>query len=188
MFVLVLALAFGAFIANPLTVGVRKYFVESAELGGSPDTAPFNLLAHAFKGQHYIEVVKPMFLRDVYIFLWSLLLIIPGIIKSYAYAMVPYILSDNPQIGTKRAIELSNEMTRGEKMDMFVLDLSFIGWYLLGLLACFIGIFFVNPYYNATHAELYRVLREKAFDDNLCSYEELGFASPEAEVADDIRY
>ena len=87
--------------------------------------------------------------------------------------MVPYILADNPNIGYNRAIELSNNMTKGQKFDMFILDLSFIGWYLLGSLLFFVGIFFVLPYENATKAELYLVLRQNALDNNYSSPEEL---------------
>jgi uncharacterized membrane protein len=87
--------------------------------------------------------------------------------------MVPYILADNPNIGSKRAIELSRNMTMGHKWDMFVLDLSFIGWYLLGLLALGVGILFVMPYENATNAELYLVLRNNATTSGYCSSGEL---------------
>lgn len=92
--------------------------------------------------------------------------------------MVPYILADNPNIGVKKAIALSNEMTLGHKFDMFVLDLSFIGWYLLGALAFGIGVFFVLPYENATDAELYLVLRKNALETNLCSSEDLLLTNP----------
>jgi uncharacterized membrane protein len=105
--------------------------------------------------------------------LWFLLLIIPGIVKYYAYRMVPYILADNPEINYKRALELSTRMTKGEKFDIFVLDLSFIGWYLLGTLAFVVGILFVMPYQNATEAELYIILRQNAIQNGFCTYEEL---------------
>ncbi|MFW5787658.1 MAG: DUF975 family protein, partial [Halanaerobiales bacterium] len=89
------------------------------------------------------------------------------------YKMVPYILADNPDIGASRAIELSNSMTDGEKWEMFFLDLSFIGWFLLGVLTFGIGWFFVQPYYDATYGELYLILREKALDLGLTTKEEL---------------
>jgi len=177
--VFIFAVAFKTFISNPIIVGGRKYFIEAAEAVNGEEQARFGLLGFGFKGNNYMEIVKPMFLVDLYVLLWTLALIIPGIIASYTYKMVPYILADNPNIGTKRALELSKQMTDGEKMDIFILDLSFIGWYLLGLLACCVGVLFVQPYYDSTQAELYRVLREKALDSNMCSFEELGFASPE---------
>ena len=98
---------------------------------------------------------------------------IPGIVKGYAYSMVPYILADNPNIGVSKAISLSNRMTHGHKLDMFILDLSFIGWYLLGMLAFFIGMVFVLPYENTTKAELYLILRQNVIDEGFCTEEEL---------------
>ncbi len=180
-----LSIVFNAFVTSPIEVGVRKYFITSAEIVDTGGLAEFNLIGHGFKGGTYMEVVKTMFIKNVYVFLWSLLLIIPGIIKGYSYAMVPYILADNPKIGVSRAIELSSEMTQNEKMDMFILDLSFFGWWILGFLACCIGVIFVNPYYYATHAELYRTLREKALDEDMCTYEELGFLESEDETTED---
>ena len=171
--------AFSVFISNPIEVGGKRFFTTQAEVAGTSDVAEFGLIGHGFKNGKYMNVVKTMFFRNLYIFLWGLLLIIPGIIKSYAYAMVPYLLADNPGMDSTRAIELSKEMTDGEKMDMFILDLSFIGWFLLGVLACCVGTLFVYPYYYATHAELYRTLREKTLAEGLCSYDELGFMAPE---------
>jgi uncharacterized membrane protein len=188
--VFLFALAFQVFLTNPFEVGTKRYFLTGGELAGDLDSPAFNLIGHAFKSGRYGNIVKTMFLKNLYQFLWSLLFIIPGIIKGYAYAMVPYILADNPEMEAGEAIELSKEMTNGEKMDMFILDLSFLGWWLLGLLACCIGVVFVQPYYMATHAELYRTLREKALDEGICSYEDLGFQSPEEDAVseDEIEY
>ena len=97
-----------------------------------------------------------------YIFLWSLLLAIPGIYKYYQYRFVPYIISDKPNLTAKNALAASREMTRGNKFKIFLLDLSFIGWYLLGLLALFVGVFFVMPYHEAAIAKLYNQLRDSS--------------------------
>ncbi len=107
--------------------------------------------------------------------LGSILLSIPVINRSYAYRMTPWILGDNPQIGRRRALRLSIAMTRGHKFEMFVLDLSFIGWFFLGVLACGVGILFVIPYYHAVQAELYAKLRDLSVDAGLSSMEEYGF-------------
>ena len=106
-------------------------------------------------------------------FLWFLLLIIPGIVAAYAYSMVPYILGDNPNIGYRRALQLSTEMTRGHKFHMFLLDLSFLGWLLLGVLALFIGVLFVMPYINASQAELYLMLRRNVIATGVSNNVEL---------------
>lgn len=166
--VIVLILAYRILIGYPLEVGGRKYFVQSAQCRDNKGCFSF-----AFYSQNYKGIVSTMLLKGVQNFLWYLLFIIPGIIKSYEYRMVPYILADNPNIGSKRAIELSRSMTMGHKWDMFVLDLSFIGWYLLGALALGVGVLFVMPYENATNAELYLVLRDNATTGGYCSSGEL---------------
>lgn len=165
---MVIFLLFRIFVGFVVEVGGRKFFVRAAE-----GECEVSYLGHYFKEGRYGGIIGTMLLRAIYIILWTLLLIIPGIVKSYAYRMVPYILADNPDIGASRAIELSNQMTNGEKWEMFVLDLSFIGWYLLGILALGIGVFFVMPYEDATKAELYLVLREKAVNKNYTSLDEL---------------
>lgn len=156
-----IALAMKIFIGFPLEVGGRKYFLLAAKARETGEFVPFNVIGAGFKGKVYKNILKTMFFRSLYIFLWSLLLIVPGIICSYKYTFVPYILAENPNISYQRALELSALMTQGEKMDMFILDLSFILWWLLGCITCFIGFIFINPYYNSTYAELYHVLKEK---------------------------
>lgn len=112
--------------------------------------------------------------------LGSILLSIPVINRSDAYRMVPWILGDNPEIGRRRSLRLSIAMTRGHKFEMFVLDLSFIGWFFLGVLACGVGVLFVIPYYHAVQAELYARLRTLSVDAGLASMEEYGFVRVDA--------
>jgi len=164
----VIFLLYRILIGYGLEVGGRRYFKQATQ-----SDVNMSYLGYAFKKDRYWDVVKSMLYRGVLTFLWFLLLIIPGIIKSYAYSMVPYILADNSNIGYQRALELSNNMTEGHKFDMFVLDLSFIGWYLLGGLLFGIGALFVRPYDDATKAELYMVLRDNAIQNGYCSQEEL---------------
>lgn len=168
LIVLAMLIAFRIFIGYALEVGGRRYFIQSAQYRDNKGCFGFG-----FDQENYMGIVKTMLVTSILIFLWTLLLIIPGIIKAYAYRMVPYILADNPNIGVREAIALSNEMTMGHKFDMFVLDLSFIGWYFLGSLAFGIGVIFVMPYENATNAELYLVLRRNALASNMCSREDL---------------
>jgi len=151
------SMAFIAFISNPLFVGQKRYFV----VGGLTGENKFGYLFSVFKRGEYLAVVKTMILKDLFVGLWTLLFIIPGIIKGYAWRMVPYILAQDPTMPYKEALQLSERMTDGEKLSMFVLDLSFIGWWLLGTLACGIGSLFVVPYYEATWTQLYFVLSEK---------------------------
>ncbi|NOU67140.1 DUF975 family protein [Paenibacillus sp. LMG 31461] len=162
------AAAFNIFVLAPFKVNMHQYFKQASQ-----GEADLNYLLYVFGKGRYMGAVAGMFWSALLNFLWYLLLIIPGIVKSYAYSMVPYILGDNPTIGRKRAVQLSNQMTRGHKWRMFVLDLSFIGWFLLGTLALGVGVLFVLPYYNSTKAELYVVLRQQALYDGRSTPEEL---------------
>ena len=175
-FVIGLVCAFGwsAFVVGPVTVGKNRYFMEHRAFGSK-----FERLFWAFRSGRYLNVVKIMFWREVKIFLWSLLLFIPGIIKSYQYYMIPYILAENPGMDSERAFEISKEMTDGEKFDIFWLGLSFFGWILLGTLACGIGVLFVEPYIQATFAELYQVMRDKVHNSGFSDYSELPGFFPE---------
>ena len=106
---------------------------------------------------------RKMWLAAGWLFLWTLLLIIPGIIKMYEYRFVPYILAENPDLNHNRVLDLSREMTAGEKMNIFILDLSFLGWFILGALFFGIGILFVQPYYDSVNAELYYKLKKNDY-------------------------
>lgn len=98
------------------------------------------------------------FLRGLYIFLWALLLVVPGIIAAYRYAMTPYILADHPEMTASEAIEQSKRIMDGHKGELFVLDLSFVGWNILAGLCWNLGFLFVNPYLNAAKTAFYRKL------------------------------
>lgn len=164
----IISMLISIFVFGPLEVGVQHYFTESTQMR-------FNLgnIFHGFTAGRYRNVVTAMFLRGIYEFLWTLLLIIPGIVKSYSYRMLPYLLSENPGIPPSRALEMSIAITDGHKWEIFVLDLSFIGWYLLGAIPFGIGILFVNPYYHTTQAQLYVALRAIALDRGILSLSEL---------------
>ncbi len=149
-------IALRIFLGYILEVGGRKYFIEL-----SRGNSEISFLLKYFDKKHYQNIIITLLYRGIYIFLWSLLLIIPGIIKMYQYRFVPYILAENPELKDNRALELSKEMTDGEKMDIFILDLSFLGWFFLGALFFGVGVLFVQPYYDAVNAELYQKLKSK---------------------------
>lgn len=96
------------------------------------------------------------FLRILYTTLWTLLFIIPGIVKSLSYAMTPFILEDHPEMTASEAIKASMKLMDGHKMDLFILGLSFIGWALLACLTMGIGFLFLDPYVHAARAAFYR--------------------------------
>lgn len=155
----VAAIVLQIFILEPLEVGAQRFFivnrVQDAELGE---------IGAAFRANGYLNVVKTQFLRYLYTFLWTLLFVIPGIVKSYEYRMIPYILAENPEIDTREAFRLSRNMMMGEKWNAFVLDLSFIGWHILSAFTCgILDVFYTNPYQACTNAELYDTLKSRMF-------------------------
>lgn len=113
-----------------------------------------NTFRHTFSG--YLRNVWAMFLMYLFVFLWALLLIIPGIIKSLAYAMTPFIIKDYPELSANQAINLSMKMMKGRKFDLFWLTLSFIGWMILCILTLGIGLFWFMPYWQTTLAAFYQ--------------------------------
>lgn len=158
------------FALNLLVVGSSHFFL-SARVTPTPD---INSVGFAFGNRRYGNVCKTMFLMRLFIYLWSLLFVIPGIYKSYQWRMVPYLLAENPEMDYKRALSLSAAMMDGEKMDAFVLDLSFIGWYFLSIFTCgILAIAYVEPYQEHTNAGLYIALREKAINNGLVHPSEL---------------
>ena len=154
--VLVVAACLRLLIFNSIEIGCRGFFARNTE---SP--ASLNELKRGFFP--YGRNVCAMLLRDLFLWLWSLLFIVPGVIKRYSYRMVPYILADDPAISPIEAINRSRKMMDGHKWNTFVLDLSFIGWDLLSILTLgLVGVFYADPYQFSTGAELYQVLKDKA--------------------------
>ena len=153
MVITAIALAFAAFLANPLELGARRFFLTNLNR-----SAEVREIGFAFD-HSYMNIVKTLFLRDIFVLLWSLLFIIPGIIKSYEYRMMPYILAEHPEMGARDVFEKSKEMMRGQKWKAFVLDLSFIGWEILSIFTVgLLHVFYVAPYRNMTEAALYEAL------------------------------
>lgn len=150
------AVVINAFLLNPLHVGLRKFFIDNS----SDERAGLNKnnIGLAFRSG-YMNIVGAMFTTGLFTVLWTLLLIVPGVIKSYEWRMVPYLLAENTEMTGAEARQKSSEMMNGSKMDAFVLDLSFIGWYLLGAITLGIAnLLWTNPYKAATDAELYLAL------------------------------
>lgn len=114
---------------------------------------------------------------DLWIFLWSLLFIIPGIIKSYSYSMAYFCLVHNPELSIRDALNESKRITDGYKMDLFIMDLSFLGWIILCFFSCFIGFIFLSPYQIQTKYIAYRFIKMQ-HDDNLDEHESLHEESP----------
>ena len=151
--VAVVAVVVQNFLYNPLEGGSARFYLTNLNA-----KAEVKELAYCYD-HGYLNVVKTIFFKDLYTILWSLLLIIPGIIKAYEYRMMPYILAEHPDMPTKQVFAESRAMMKGNKWKAFVLDLSFLGWDLLSILTLgILGIFYVNPYEKMTNAALYEAL------------------------------
>ena len=146
-----------ALVLNPIRISAMRFLLTNRVR----DDAELSLLDYAFK-HNYKNVIITMFFKDLYIFLWTLLFWIPGIVKSYEYRMIPYLLAENPLLSKEDAFRISKEMMDGEKWNAFVLDLSFFGWYLLSVFTCgILAVLYVSPYQLLTNTELYVALSLK---------------------------
>lgn len=152
-----LSILLNVFVFNPLQVGCQHWFIRSR----TEDNYNIGSVGFTFK-EGYGNVTKTMFLKQLYTFLWSLLFVFPGIVKSYEYRMIPYLLAENPYMSTDEAFARSRSMMDGEKWNAFVLDLSFIGWNILSAFTLgLVGLFYVAPYQAYTNMELYVTLCSK---------------------------
>ena len=144
-----------SFLLNPLEVGCSRFFRKN--IAGP---AEFKAIGEGFGD--YGHVFGTLFLRDLFLWLWSLLFVIPGIIKSYSYRMVPYILAEHPELSANEVITRSRKMMNGNKWQAFKLDLSFIGWILLGTVTLgIVQVFWTSPYMESAQAALYLKLRDE---------------------------
>ena len=159
--VILIVLVAKVFVGNLLKMGGYRFFIlnQTAQPG-------IGTLLDGSRSGHYVNIVLTMFLRDLFTTLWSLLLVVPGIVKHYEYLMVPYIIAENPAMDYKEAFQISKQMMDGEKMEAFIMDLSFLGWYLLSAVTCgLLAIFYVNPYVQASFAEMYTFNKQKAYQE-----------------------
>lgn len=154
MVILLLTLGFVA------EVGQSRFFLD-----GFKGDVNIGKLFSGFNSKEYLPIVKAQALAFLYIFLWTFVFIIPGIIKQYQYRYVPYLLAEDSTLSPREALDKSKELTRGHKWDIFVLDLSFILWNMLGIVTFGIAPLFVAPYVEATNARLYTILSDNSYDD-----------------------
>jgi uncharacterized membrane protein len=159
--VLVIWAIVGFIIGGAITLGYVKFnlnITDGKEVSFNDLFTQFDRIGAGFCMQ---------FLRGLYVLLWSLLLIIPGIIASYSYAMTPYIMAEHPEYGANEAITRSKEMMQGNKWRLFCMQFSFIGWILLSVLSLGIGLLWVRPYMEAANAAFYREVSETSLIENL---------------------
>lgn len=175
----IVGICFSILVTNVVTVGCNRYFLENRE-----HKTEIGQLFYGFKQGRYGSNVWIMFLKSLYIFGWSLLFVIPGIIKAYSYMLVPYILAENENLDKDRIFEMSKEMMNGHKMEAFVLELSFLGWAILSTITFgVVGVFYVNPYIHATMAEFYSAIKAEALQNGTVMPHELpGVSTPAPEM------
>ena len=147
-------------LALPLTWGFQTLFLGAVRGGEATAKDMFE----GYNKELFSRVLTTTLLYYVYVFLWSLLLLIPGCIKAYSYAMTPYILKDNPEMKNNAAIEESMRMMDGHKLELFMLDLSFIGWAILSILTCCIGFLWLVPYMNMARVNFYEDLKKASVE------------------------
>ena len=145
-------------LAGPISYGISKLFLRSARTGEQMDIAgAFDGFREDFGGNFLLCLMM-----GIFIFLWTLLFIIPGIVMGYAYSFAFYIKADHPDYGWKQCLDESRRITNGYKGDLFMLDLSFIGWYFVGALACGVGTLWVQPYAEMAKTLYYLELSARA--------------------------
>ena len=138
------------FVFNPLQVGCYGFFKENAG-GYDPD---LSILKTGFT--RYGHTFITLFLRDLFTMLWALLFIVPGFIKAYSYRMVPFILRDHPEMTAREVITESRRLMDGHKWNVFLFDLSYIGWFLLGMITLgLVNVFWTGPYRQNANAAIY---------------------------------
>ena len=158
------------FIIIPMILGLICHFT-MVFYGGYPQ---FSTMFEQGFGVNYGRKIGGFLWMLLWIFLWSLLFVIPAIVKSYAYMEAPYILANYPDVEAKEALNLSKRITKGHKFDLFVFDLSFIGWHLLSVLTFgLLEIFYVAPYYETAKAGYLGELIENAVREGVISAREL---------------
>ncbi|MBU1142418.1 MAG: DUF975 family protein [Firmicutes bacterium] len=150
--------AVGFVLAGPLLVGQSYYLLDIIENDAKGDRLEW--LFEGFK-KSFLNSFLAWLVSSIFVFLWSLLFIIPGIIKALAYSMAPYIISEEPNIDALAAIQKSQDMMKGNKMRLFSLYLSFIGWFILCIFTFGIGFIFLMPYVQMSVANFYLDIRGK---------------------------
>lgn len=168
-----IGLLYTIFVGNIIALGNKGWFLRYWR-GELPTTGE---LFSSFR--IYKPALTTMLVKNIYTFLWSLLFVIPGIVKAYSYSMTEYILYENPNLSANEAITLSRKLTDGSKGDLFIFDLSFLGWNLLNVFTFgLLGIFYTQPYYNTAHAAVYQALKDAAIAGQRLRWEDFGQVPP----------
>lgn len=145
----------GILLYGPIFYGVSKYFKKLAE---NESDVSIETLFDGFKDDFSGTFLLGL-LINIFTFLWSLLFVIPGIVKAYSYSMAYYIKADHPEYGWKECISESRRIMNGNKLNLFLLDLSFIGWIIVGSFCLGVGVLWVYPYMQSSRANFYESIK-----------------------------
>lgn len=144
-------------LTGPLTLGSAYIYLNLVK-GDAPDV---NILFSGF--QRFVDSLVLTLLKSIFTFLWSLLFIVPGIIKAISYSQAFYILAEHPEMSGKEALDASVEMMDGHKKEFFMLVLSFIPWMLLGVVTCGLAFLYAGPYMDTTLVNFYNTIKEPVY-------------------------
>ena len=144
-------------LGGPLAYGLCRVFIGAVNGKKLDSRDALSGFTEAFGNSLVLSLLQGLFIA-----LWSMLFVIPGIIKSYSYSMAMYIQQDMPNMEAKACIDESRRMMDGYKWQLFCLDFSFLGWYLLGSLCFGVGIFLVVPYHQMARTNFYLALKAGA--------------------------
>ncbi|MEG2395653.1 MAG: DUF975 family protein [Oscillospiraceae bacterium] len=170
----------GAFVISiflfPFAIAIGGYYLNFIRGFNPACGSLYSEGAHNY-GKYFVTQL----LSDIYIILWTLLFIVPGIIKSYSYSQIRYIIHDNPNLTASQAIQMSKIMTKDFKSDLFIMHLSFFFWYMLSGLTFGLALFYVIPYVETTNAMFYENLKRFSIDSKRISPEAFGMMPVDAD-------
>lgn len=165
---LVLCPVAGVCILGILGVAISFTFMKMSAVfaGSNPDEkVTFSTFLQGIE-ERWLTALLGALWSFLWISLWTLLFVVPGIVKSYSYSMMFFVIAENPKIGAMKAMDISKILTQGHKADLFVLDMSFLGWAFLSSLVSGLGFIWLCPYENMTKLQAYYDLKKMAFAQN----------------------
>ena len=157
-----------AIVAGILSLASLNVYIQMTR---SPEPVSFSLFIEGLN--NWFKATLATLWQFIWLFLWSLLFIIPGVIKSIEYSMMFYIIAEYKNISVTKAMKISMIITKGHKMDIFLLELSFIGWVLLSCLTLGLGLIILEPYVELTHVNTFHDLLQEAIEKGSLRLEDL---------------
>lgn len=158
-----------AYLINPFKIAFNGYKLNCLRNNTFEAKFVYNTVS-----ANYVKFLITGIVRDIFVFLWSLLLVVPGIIKWFSYSMTDYIIFENPSLDPKEAMDISKRITSGFRTKIFLMHLSFIPWFLFATVTFGIGSIYVLPYIGITEAMFYENLKKNAIEKEIVAPSEFG--------------